>query len=83
MPSVSNFAKGKSRIVKRTGKTYNYSMDIKGLIKSVDRSPLFGNEKYGKNFDDSVQCADAAFPFPVTIVVRPGAIVDNLSRRIQ
>ena len=26
-------------------------MDIKGLIKSVARSPLFGNEKYGNNFD--------------------------------
>lgn len=53
-------------------------MDIKGLIKSVARSPLYGNEKYGKKFDDSEQCAAASFPFPVTIVVRQGSIVDNI-----
>ena len=53
-------------------------MDIKGLIKSVARSPLFGNEKYGNNFDDSVKCAETSFPFPVAIAVRQGAIIDNL-----
>jgi len=38
-------------------------MDIKGFIKSVARSPLYGNEKYGKNFDDSAQCAMQLFHF--------------------
>lgn len=53
-------------------------MDIKGFIKSVSRSPLYGNEMYGKNFDDSTQCANAAFPFPVSIIVQKGDIIDNL-----
>lgn len=54
-------------------------MDIKEMMKSLVKSKLFGNDRYGNSFDDSEQCCARSFPFPVRIIVRKGAIIDNLT----
>lgn len=53
-------------------------MDIKALMENVDKSPLYGNNGYGKEFDDMTECAEKGLPFPVGIIVRQGDIVDQV-----
>lgn len=54
-------------------------MDIKELLKTLKKSPLYGDARYGKEFDDFESCCKNGLPQPQGIIVRKGAIVDNLA----
>lgn len=53
-------------------------MDIQKMKECVDSSPLYGNREHGNEFDDMEQCVEKGFPFPKSIVVRTGSIVDRI-----
>lgn len=54
-------------------------MNIKDLKDCIDQSPLYGNKKGGKEFDDAGQCAEKALPFPCGVIVRKGDIIDHVA----
>lgn len=54
-------------------------MDINALLKTLKKSELFGDTRYGKAFDDLELCSKNGLPFPNRIIIRKGAIVDNLT----
>lgn len=49
------------------------------MMKSLKKSPAYGNGTYGKAFDDIETCAGKGLPFPCGIVCRKGVIVDQLT----
>lgn len=53
-------------------------MDIKALLKTLKKSQLFGDSSYGKEFDGLEVCSKNQSPYPRRILIRKGAIVDNL-----
>lgn len=54
-------------------------MDIKSLVNTVKKSELFGDSRYGKAFDDLDFCSEKGLPDPKSIIIRKGAIIDNLA----
>ncbi len=54
-------------------------MDVKTMMESADKSPFYGNQNYGTEFDDMAVCSEHGFPLPSAIVVRKGGIVDQVS----
>lgn len=55
-------------------------MDINSLMNTVKQSELYGNnQNYGKKFEDINLCSEKGLPLPKSIIVRKGAIVDNLT----
>lgn len=54
-------------------------MDIKSILNTLKKSDLFGDPRYGKEFDDIDLCSEKGFSNPQSIIIRKGAIIDNLT----
>lgn len=54
-------------------------MDIKSLSKTLKKSDLFGDTRYGKEFDDIDFCSEKGLSNPQSIIIRKGGIIDNLT----
>lgn len=54
-------------------------MDIKSLLNTLKKSELFGDSRYGKTFDDLDFCSEKGLPDPKSVIIRKGAIIDNLA----
>ena len=54
-------------------------MDVKSVLKTLKKSELFGDSRYGKEFDDIVLCSEKGFSNPRSIIIRKGEIIDNLT----
>lgn len=54
-------------------------MDVKSLLKTLKKSELFGDSRYGKDFDNIDICGEKGLPNPKSIIIRKGDIIDNLT----
>lgn len=54
-------------------------MDIKSLLKTLKKSELFGDSRYGKEFDDIELFSKNGLSNPKSIIIRKGCIVDNIA----
>lgn len=54
-------------------------MDIKSILNTLKKSELFGDPRYGKEFDDIDLFSEKGFSNPQSIIIRKGDIIDNLT----
>lgn len=54
-------------------------MDVKSVLKTLKKSELFGDSRYGKEFDDIELFSKNGLSNPKSIIIRKGCIIDNLT----
>lgn len=72
----------KRRIPKSRSKSRNYNRNKNGCkisIKTLKKTELFGDSRYGKEFDDIELFSKNGLSNPKSIIIRKGCIIDNLT----